>query len=418
MNIISLTCTFVPPVYKVIPFESASVQLNFTYAPDTRTTNITGDVAYYDIDGNLQLAPSINIVNEGDKTYYNPVTNTTNVVSDWTYDYSDRSYTLELSTGDTTIVTYGDEYITIQEGYTVYNVYYVTNDTQLPETHMHEWYQTGATQPTCTEYGTKILTCSTCNEQKTEVLPALGHNWMQSGIVDAVVDDEGNEIEPAYILYVCSRCGEEYRDFDGVGPPAPPDPPPDEEDSSGILAWLKEFKIWLGEKLDALIGGDTVINNDYDITYVDEDGEEQEVKVKDIADKFGWWKQVVDIGETFVSQVAASEAAAYAYAADGARAGPTGAPSIPLDLSLAQSYYGVDYGGEIEMLDLSWYTPYKKTVDDLVSGFMWLFFIWSLFRHAPAIFSGMGLTENRLLDIRAYYAGSKSTSISVRGKGK
>lgn len=373
------------------------------YNIDTRVTNITGDVAYYDIDGNLQLAPNINIVNEGNKTYYNPVTNTTNTVNNWTYDYSDRSYTLELDTGDTVNVTYGDEYIKIKEGDTVYNVYYVTNNTTPPLTHTHEWYQTGATQPTCTEYGQKVYTCSTCGEQKTEVLPALGHAWVQSGSVDAVVDEEGNETEPAYVLYVCSRCGEEYKDYDGVGPPAPPEDPSEEDDSSGILAWLKEFKVWLGEKLDALIGGgDTEINNDYDITYVDEEGEEHEVNVKSIADKFAWWKQVADIGQTFLAQVSASEAAAYAY--DGT--GPSGAPSIPADLSLAQSYYGVDYGGKIEMLDLSWYTPYKKTVDDLVSGFLWLFFVWALFRRAPAIISGAGLTASRL------------SGIAARGKGK
>lgn len=403
-----------PPVYRFTPAPGASIDFDATYNINTRVTNITGDVAYYDIDGNLQLAPSVNIVSEGAKTYYNPVTNTTQQVTNWTYDYSDRSYKLELNTGDTTTVTYGDEYIRIQEGDTVYNVYYVTNNTTPPLTHTHEWYQTGATQPTCTEYGQKVYTCSTCNEQKTEVLPSLGHAWVQSGTVDAVVDEDGNETEAAYVLYVCSRCGEEYKDYTGVGPPSPPEPPPEENDSSGILAWLKEFKVWLGEKLDALTGGDTVINNDYDITYVDEEGEEQDINVKSIADKFKWWRQVADIGETFIAQVSASEAAAYAY--DGT--GPSGAPSIPADLSLAQSYYGVNYGGKIEMLDLSWYTPYKKTVDDLISGFMWLFFLWALFRRAPAIISGMGLLESRLSDIRAYNAGSSSTSIAVRGKGK
>lgn len=393
----------------ITPADSAIPQINTIYAPSTRVTNITGDVAYYDVNGTLQLAPNITLVNEGAKTFYNPVTNTSHEINNWSYDYSDRSYTLELNTGDTTTVTYGDEYIRIQEGDTVYNVYYVTNNTTPPLTHTHEWYQTGATQPTCTEYGQKVYTCSTCGEQKTEVLPALGHAWVQSGTVDAVVDEEGSETEAAYILYICSRCGEEYKDYDGVGPPAPPESTPDEDDSSGILAWLKQFKIWLGEKLDAITGGDTEINNDYNITYVDEDGEEQDVNVKSIADKFAWWKQVADIGQTFLAQVSASEAAAYAYAADGARAGPTGAPSIPLDLSHAQSYYGVDYGGEIEMLDLSWYTPYKKTVDDLVSGFLWLFFLWSLFRRAPAIIAGEGLIESRMSELRSSDSGSGSS---------
>ena len=392
------------PVYDVIP----DAALGNTYNINTRTTNISGDVYYYDVDGDLKLAPDITIVNEGDNYYYNPVTDTTYDFSDWAYDYSDRSYTLTLENGDTTTITYGDEYITIEEGDTVYNIYYyVPDDTGgAPEPHIHEWYQTGASQATCTDYGTKTYTCSTCGEQKTDVLPALGHNWVQSGFVPAEYDDDGNVLEKAYILYTCSRCDEEYRDYDGVGPP---EPPPaggdDEEKESGLLAWLEKFKAWLGEKLDALTGGgDLVLDGDVDLTYTDEDGENKSISVLGIIAAFAWWKQVADIGKTFVSQVSASEAAAYAY---DARAGgnPTGAPSIPIDLGAAQSPHGAVYGGQMEMLDLSWYTPYKKTVDDLVSGFLWLFFLWALFRHAPAVISGVGLTASRSSDIAQGHKG-------------
>ena len=149
-----------------------------------------------------------------------------------------------------------------------------------------------------------------------------------------------------HILYTCSRCAEEYRDYDGVGPPEPP-----------------------------LVGGD------------------DDEKESGLLAAFAWWKQVADIGKTL-----------YAY---DARAGgnPTGAPSIPIDLGAAQSPHGAVYGGQLEMLDLSWYTPYKKTVDDLVSGFLWLFFLWALFRHAPAVISGVGLTASRSSDIAQGHKG-------------
>lgn len=320
------------PVYEVIP------DSNFgdTYNINTRTTAITGDVYYFNNNGDAIVAESVNIFNETYNTYYNPVTQETRPAGAWTYDYNDRSYTCECEDGTTTTITYGDEYITIQEGDTVYNIYYYSNDTQTPE-------PSPSPSPSPTP-----------------------------------------------------------------GPVDPDDPNGGDDGDNGILAWLKEFKIWLGEKLDALTGGggDDVTNiditnnsTDIDITFTDEDGEEQKTSILGILAAFGWWKQVVEIGKEMIAEVSAAEAAAYAY---DARAGgnPSGAPSIPINLASAQSVHGVNYGAEdIEMLDLSWYTPYKQTVDQLVSGFLWLFFLWALFRHAPGVISGAGLTVSRAEDV-------------------
>lgn len=389
---------FYLPSYELIP-SSTLEQYNI----NTRLSSVYGDVAYYDVNGDLQISHNTTIVNEGDNYYYNPVTNNTYYVNNWNYDYSDRSYHLTTDTGDSTTITYGDQYITIQEGDTVYNIYYYTDGVQMPETHTHEWYQTGQDRPTCTDYGTQKYTCYTCGEQKTEVLPALGHAWSQRGYVDAEYDDEGELLEKAHVLYVCSRCGDEYKDYDGVGPPDTPSGGGGDTgvDSSGLLDWLKDFKTWLGEKLDNLTGGggDVNIDNDYNFTYTDENGEEHDSSIRDILGVFDWWKDVADIGRIFFEQVSANEAAAYAYAADTSGVNPPGAPSIPVNLGLAQSYFGVDYGGEVEMLDLSWYTPYKSTVDNLISGFLWLAFFWVLFRRAPAIISGAGLSLSKSEDI-------------------
>ncbi len=48
----------------------------------------------------------------------------------------------------------------------------------------HEWEKTGETPATCTETGTVTYKCNKCNEPKTEIIPALGHDltYSKSGI--------------------------------------------------------------------------------------------------------------------------------------------------------------------------------------------------------------------------------------------
>ena len=382
------------PVFEIIPTGGTGD----TYNINTRASTITGDVYYFDNNGDAIVAENVNIFNETNNTYYNPVTQRTRPAGSWTYDYNDRSYACDCEDGTKTIITFSDECIIIQEDDEIYYVYYGTP----AEQHVHEWYQTGEKKATCTDYGTKTYTCYTCGEEKTDILPALGHDWVQYGYVPARYDDEGNVVEKAHVLYYCSRCMEEYKDYDGVGPPSEPAPDDggEDEDKLTLKDWLVvDFKKWFANLFG--IGGDDETDTDLDIelSYTDEDGNEQKTSVKGILAAFGWWKQVADIGKTMVSQISAAEVAAYAYDANAPGSNPTGAPSIPVNLSAAQSRYGVVYGEDMEMLDLSWYTPYKQTVDQLVSGFLWLFFLWALFRHVPAIFSGAGLTANRVEDI-------------------
>ena len=44
----------------------------------------------------------------------------------------------------------------------------------------HEWVKTGETPATCTETGTVTYKCNKCNEPKTEIIPALGHDLTYS----------------------------------------------------------------------------------------------------------------------------------------------------------------------------------------------------------------------------------------------
>ncbi len=46
------------------------------------------------------------------------------------------------------------------------------------------------------------------------------------------------------------------------------------------------------------------------------------------------------------------------------------------------------YNGEIVVMDLSWYAPYKQYGDTIIAGFVYVFFIWRIFINLPNIISG------------------------------
>ena len=67
---------------------------------------------------------------------------------------------------------------------------------------------------------------------------------------------------------------------------------------------------------------------------------------------------------------------------------PSGEPPvIYVDLSASRGSY--ELGGEVPFIDLRWYAEYKSIVDKLLSAFLWIVFIWRLFRQIPGILSGM-----------------------------
>ena len=116
---------FNPIVYKVTPSELIIDEINITYNSTTRPTTITG--GNYGIVGDNGELTVVNgdIINETNNTYYNPATGNTETITNWSYDYSDRSYSVTLGDGSTAKVTYGDENITIIEGDVTYNIYYI-----------------------------------------------------------------------------------------------------------------------------------------------------------------------------------------------------------------------------------------------------------------------------------------------------
>lgn len=69
-------------------------------------------------------------------------------------------------------------------------------------------------------------------------------------------------------------------------------------------------------------------------------------------------------------------------------------PVIWVHLENAESKFGYNYGDKQKIFDMTWYQKYKASVDGLLSGFLWLGYLWLLFKRAPAILGGMQLSTD------------------------
>ena len=207
------------PIYAVTP---TSVFASSLYVPDTRPASITGDYGILGDNNQLAKIDSQTIVNETDNSVYNPVTNTTSNVDNWQFDYSTRTYDLTLDTGDKMSVTYGDEYVTIQEGDTVYNVYYIIQQEEtspsVPAGHKHNYTSTITREPSCTTKGITTYTCEECGNTYQENTSALGHDWVIKEQIPTVYGETGEVETSGYTIYECTRCHETYKSTDGTVP--------------------------------------------------------------------------------------------------------------------------------------------------------------------------------------------------------
>ena len=194
----------------------------------------------------------LHIVNEDNGTVYNPITGDTTTYDEWNYDYSDRSYHFtDTSTGDTSTVTYGDENITINEGGNTYNIYYLMDapdPTPTPSpspspspmptpVHYHSYTDMITREATCINPGTRLYTCL-CGDSYTESIPALGHDWNVKSQVLTTYDDTGQILQDGYIIYECSRCGEQYKDTSGQGLI------PDTSESDELVSVVDQLQSW------------------------------------------------------------------------------------------------------------------------------------------------------------------------------
>lgn len=272
------------PFYEIIPDTAIDTTPTGPYGINSRPTAITGG-NYGIVGDNGQITTVTNnnqIINETNNTYYNPATGQTVPILNWTYDYGDRIYTLELEGSVTVDVRYGDENITItentiNEGDTIvnnYTIYYIMDGgsgetpgpspTPGPEATPcpHAWAETSRTDPTCTAPGSASFSCSKCGETKTDKLPATGHTWQILRTVQTAYDEEGNLVQQGYTIYQCAVCSEQYKDDQGTGPPGGPGDKDDDKETiwdkianffgSIVDGIAGIFEAILGKLLDAL----------------------------------------------------------------------------------------------------------------------------------------------------------------------
>lgn len=235
------------PVFSIVPADQPVITNN--YYINTRVNNFNGD--YYDSVTN-NYYNNTTIINETTNNYYDMTTNTTYVMQKWSYDYQSRTYFITLEDGTTVTVQFGDDCMTITNNNVTNSYQYVIKNTpstpDTPTTCKHDWQETIDTAPTCLECGHASYTCSKCGETYEQILAAKGHDWKVIEHVNMVYNSDGTVATQGHTLYQCSVCGEQWYTDTGA-------PPPDVSGSSSILAWLQEFKIWLGDKLDNLFSG-------------------------------------------------------------------------------------------------------------------------------------------------------------------
>ena len=93
------------------------------------------------------------------------------------------------------------------------------------------------------------MSCTKCQQTKTETLPALGHDWQVKQTVTTQYDEEGNLTQQGYTIFECSRCHEQYKSPDGTIPPGGGSgTDPGGEDKETL--WDK-----LGKFLGSILGG-------------------------------------------------------------------------------------------------------------------------------------------------------------------
>lgn len=99
-------------------------------------------------------------------------------------------------------------------------------------------------EPGCVEPGYQTYTCDLCGHKYTELIDAHGHDWIVTGSIPDVLDDDGAVIEEGYDELTCSVCGTEGRDY-GEGP--------EENDLFDALGdFIADGITWILEKLEEL----------------------------------------------------------------------------------------------------------------------------------------------------------------------
>lgn len=144
-------------------------------------------------------------------------------------------------------------------------------------------------------------------------------------------------------------------------------------ETHSILGGISNFLQDIWESIRGLPGS---ILSGIQAIFVPEDGY-FDSKVAQVKAKFSWYEDIVDAWTEF-------KTALNGISADSP-------PSITLSLD-NRTFFGRPIGsGSGTALVLDWMYTYRNTIRNLLSAFMWIFFIWRLYCHIPNIISGSGM---------------------------
>lgn len=97
---------------------------NYTYNIDSRPTSFNAPIGYLNNGGTMNVT-NTTLFDESTSTYTNIVSGDTYNITNWNYDYSDRSYHCTTEEGDEVTITYGDNAIVVHDGGNVYQYQYM-----------------------------------------------------------------------------------------------------------------------------------------------------------------------------------------------------------------------------------------------------------------------------------------------------
>lgn len=157
--------------------------------------------------------------------------------------------------------------------------------------------------------------------------------------------------------------------------------------ASNIIDLRDTLVEWLGSLVDRVLALPTAVWNLFleglQFLFIPSDGYFEE-KITDTRERFLFVDGIINTAESL-----------YDFFASNTFNTP---PSFEVDLGNANSKY--NWGGKALVLDFSWYVPYKPTVDALLSGILWVVFVWNTYKGLPSIISGVGSAGHSAHEIK------------------
>lgn len=172
-----------------------------------------------DSDGNISGYYNPSVYDEDKLVFTEPVTGGQYQTTGWKYDYTSRSYDIDLDSGtfsidDTDIVrilcTYGDDSVTINyydsSGTAVQSdeFAYVVAASSECALNGHSYTVAITKEPSCTAVGERTYTCSVCGDQYVEEISMDAHRYTATITKPPTCTSAGER------TYTCAGCGDQY----------------------------------------------------------------------------------------------------------------------------------------------------------------------------------------------------------------